>query len=86
MFSGLSLGILLGCARHTEVQGGCKLRGKAAEVRWFGPVMLELWRRHHQKKKQLHIDILQCLQHSVNMEMILEDHPDEVRLPGDLCF
>jgi len=38
------------------------------------------------KKKQVHIDILQCLQHSVNMEMILEDHPDEVRLPGDLCF
>jgi hypothetical protein len=65
-----------------KVTGGCKLRGKAGEVRWFGPVIVELWRRHMHPGKELHCLILRCLECSVRMEMILEEHANEVVLPG----
>lgn len=82
------IGCLCGVGAHLQmdytfkVTGGCKLRGKAAEVRWFGPVLVELWKRHHNPQLELHRLILRCLECSVRMEMILEEHALEVVLPG----
>ena len=64
------------------MKGGCKLRGKAAEIRNFGPVLLELWKRHHNTDIELHTTILECLQGSVRMEQILDEHPRAFVLPG----
>ena len=65
-----------------KVKGGCKLRGKAAEVRWFGPVLFEIWKRRHNAELRVHRLILRCLECSVRMEMILEEHVNDVVLPG----
>ena len=65
-----------------KVKGGCKLRGKAAEVRWFGLVLFEIWKRRHNAELRVHRLILRCLECSVRMEMILEEHVNDVVLPG----
>ena len=60
-----------------------KLRGKAAEVRHFGHVLLRVWRKYYNQNLHLHRTMEICLRTSCEMEAILDDHPHEFALPGD---
>ena len=64
--------------------GSTKLRGKAAEVRYFGHVLLRIWRMHMSQARSVHRKILKMLEASCEMETILENHRDAFALPGDI--
>lgn len=63
-------------------KGYPKLRGKAAEIRHFGPVLLALWAACADPASELHQRIQLMLKLNVRLESILTEHPDEFALPG----
>ena len=63
-------------------KGYPKLRGKAAEIRHFGPALLALWTACADPASDLHQRIKLMLKLNVRLESILTEHPDEFALPG----
>lgn len=58
-----------------------KLRGKAAEIKHFGPVVLALFTKFMNKNLEIHKTIQTLLKLNVKMEQILESHKEAVALP-----
>lgn len=65
-------------------RGGCKLKGTAAELRDFGKALLPVWRHHANNKLELHRKVELVLKLGNHMEWILDEHPTDFALPGDL--
>ena len=57
--------------------GAVKLRGKAAEVKNVGLVVLNLWQQYHNGAVEVHRMVLAMLKMNVKMESILADHKHE---------
>ena len=55
-----------------------KMKGKAAELRDLGKVMVELWRQHANLDLHINMEILAILQGSAHMDQILTDNHDFV--------
>ena len=68
-----------------KVSGGVKLRGKAGEIRAFGPVIHRLWEMYYNSAIGIHRKIELCLRQGSRMEAILNENKDEFALPGE-CF
>lgn len=65
-------------------QSGCpKLRGKAAEIKWFGGALLSSWEKWMNPALSVHRDIQVLLKMNVFMEEILNNHKNEVSLPEE---
>ena len=65
-------------------QSGCpKLRGKAAELRYFGKPLLAAWERYMNRHISIHIDIQLLLKMNVFMEDLLSEHRDDICFPPD---
>ena len=64
-----------------------KLRGKAAEIKDFGPALMALWRQHMRPVK-IHQMIHLMLKLNVQLESILTEHKNEIVLPTEAanCF
>ena len=60
-----------------------KLQGKAAEIKDFGPVMVELWKKYMNPRKTMHAQILIILEGSAHCDKILAEHPSDFALPPD---
>lgn len=60
-----------------------KLRGKAAEVKAFGPVLLEMWGQFSSKRDTQHKQIKLLLKKNVKVDQTLASHPtsEYYRLP-----
>ena len=69
-----------------KVSGSTKLRGKAGEIRSFGPVVHRLWQMYYNPKIRIHAKIELCLRLGCRMEEILDEHPHEFTLPGECWF
>lgn len=63
--------------------GGPKLRGKAIEIRSFGPPLLFLWQKFHNPNVQMHKNILLLLKLSLQVDSILEMHKGDHALPPE---
>ena len=57
--------------------GAVKLRGKAAEVKNVGLVVLNLWQQYHNGAVEVHRMVLAMLKMNAKMESILADHKHE---------
>lgn len=62
-------------------KGFPKLRGTAAEIKHFGPVLLATWENFMNENVDLHRQIRLMLKLNVRMESILNDHAGEIALP-----
>lgn len=58
-----------------------KLKGKAAEVKDMGPVMVLIWKKYHNPNLLIHLKILVVLEGSAHCDEILENHPSHFALP-----
>ena len=58
-----------------------KLRGKASEIRHFGPALLALWSRHQNPHLVLHQRITLMLKQNVHLEEMITFHKDDFALP-----
>ena len=79
--------------RHTENRYGLiklsmfttksqpKLKGKAAEVRDIGPVLLEVWRKYMNPDMAIHKKIEIMLEGSAHLDFLLEEHKDAYAFP-----
>ena len=70
----------------TQAKGSCKLRGKAAEVKHFTKVVLQLWTKHSNPALHIHRLISACLRASVAMEAILTTHKGRYAFEGTSCI
>lgn len=65
-------------------QSGCpKLRGKAAELRYFGKPLLAAWEKWMNCRISVHVDIQLLLKMNVFMENLLSEFRDEICFPPD---
>ena len=62
-------------------KGYPKLRGKAAEIKAFGPALLHLWKKHMNSGLGVHRSIKIMLEMNVEMERIVSDNKELVALP-----
>ena len=62
-------------------KGFPKLRGKAAEIKAFGPALLHLWKTHMNSELGVHRSIKIMLELNVEMERIMSDNKEFVALP-----
>jgi len=63
-----------------------KLRGKAAQIKAFGPALLNLWQKKIASSTDpMHKDITVLLQANVQMEKILDKFADSVALPANVA-
>ena len=62
-------------------KGFPKLRGKAAEIKAFGPALLHLWKTHMNSELGVHRSIKIMLELNVEMERIISDNKEFVALP-----
>jgi hypothetical protein len=60
-----------------------RLKGKAGEIRHFGKALLYAFENLMDHESQLHRQIRLGLQYSTEIEMIVDEHPDDFRLPPD---
>jgi hypothetical protein len=60
-----------------------KLRGKAAEVKDLGPIMVAVWGKFKNPRITLHENIAVVLAGSAHLDKILSEHPGEFVLPED---
>jgi hypothetical protein len=58
-----------------------KLRGKAAEIKSFGRVLVDIFNRHHNPAIEIHREVLLMLRLNVQMEDILSEHRSQITLP-----
>ena len=58
-----------------------KLKGRAAEVRYLNHPLLLVWRLHMDRANVQHVQIEVALQASCDMEDILNEYSDDIRLP-----
>ncbi|CAK9031747.1 unnamed protein product [Durusdinium trenchii] len=58
-----------------------KLRGKASEIRHFGPALLALWSRHQNPHLVLHQRITLMLKQNVHLGEMITFHKDDFALP-----
>jgi len=65
-----------------SAKGGCKLKGRAAELRNFGHALHPVWKMYWNPEKNLHKKIELCLRLSCHMEKILDTYPQDFVLPG----
>jgi len=59
-----------------------KLRGKASEVRHFGPALLALWNMHMNQNLALHKRISLMLKHNVHLEEMITLHNEDFSFPA----
>lgn len=62
-----------------------RLKGKAAEVRHLGRVLLEVFRAHCDTSQRAHRQCLLALQFSVRMESILDEHARDFVWPPEVA-
>ena len=60
-----------------------KMQGTAAEIKDFGPILVELWRHHMNPNLTMHCKILTVLEGSAHCDKILAEHPDDFALPEE---
>ncbi len=58
-----------------------KMKGKAAEIKDLGPVVVRLWLKYYNKRVEVHRQILAVLEASAHLDEILTDHPTDFVLP-----
>lgn len=58
-----------------------KLRGKASEVRHFGPALLSLWQRHMNSAITIHRQIELILKANIALEQYISDYKGEFAFP-----
>ena len=63
-------------------KGCAKLRGTAAVIKAFGPVLYAVWCKYWNKELILHQRIELCLRTGCHLENLLEKHKSEYVLPG----
>jgi len=63
--------------------GRPKLRGKAAELRYFGKPLLAAWEKWMNCRISVHVDIQLLLKMNVFMENLLSEFRDEICFPPD---
>jgi hypothetical protein len=66
-------------------QGGPKLRGKAIEIRSFGPVILSLWEKHYNSSVTMQNNILVLLKLNQKVDAMLEEHKGEFSFPDHVA-
>ena len=65
--------------------GVIKMRGKAAEVKGFGPALLHLWESHMNNSLEIHKKIKLMLKLNCKIEEILDTFSDEIKLPTEFA-
>ena len=58
-----------------------KMKGKAAEIKDLGPVLVKLWQRYFNSRLEVHRQILAVLEASAHLDNILREHPSDFVLP-----
>ena len=66
-------------------KGGPKLRGKAIEIRSFGPVILSLWEQFCNQELLMHRNILVLLKLNQQVDAMLEEHKAELAFPPEVA-
>lgn len=61
---------------------GPKLRGKACEIKSFGPVLLALWQRYMNHSIKVHQQISMMLKLNCRMESLISEHKSSVSFPA----
>ncbi|CAE7776529.1 unnamed protein product, partial [Symbiodinium necroappetens] len=64
----------------TRRSGGPKLRGKAAEIRYFGEVLLALWTTYCNDELLVHKQVTLLLKRNVFMERMITEHQSDLFL------
>ena len=65
--------------------GGPKLRGKAIEIRSFGPAILSLWQQFHNPGLQIHKYILLLLKLNQQIDFVLEEYKGFFSFPANIA-
>ena len=58
-----------------------KMKGKAAEIKDLGPVLVKVWKKYYNPGLTIHNKILTILEGSAHLDKILTDHPSDFVLP-----
>ena len=66
-------------------KGGPKLRGKAIEIRSFGPAILSLWQQFHNPGLQIHKYILLLLKLNQQVDFVLEEYKGFFSFPANIA-
>ena len=67
-----------------DTPGFSTLKGKAGEIKGIAAPLLSIWTDGMTEGIPLHNNVRDLLQASVDMDQILDDHPHDHRLPGDV--
>ena len=59
-----------------------KLRGKACEIKYFGDVLLALWKKYMNGAIKVHQQVLLMLRLNCKLESLISEHKHEVTFPG----
>ena len=62
-----------------------ELKGKAAQIRALGPIMVEVWRKRMDPGNPQHRDVLSGLESSAEIDRILRVHRKSPRFPDDVA-
>ena len=62
--------------------GGCKLKGRAAEIKELGGVLQDVWKMFWNESLEVHQKIGRCLRLGCHLETILKDNRDWFAFPG----
>jgi hypothetical protein len=62
-----------------------KMKGKAAEIKDLGQVLVPIWKKYFNPKKEMDKKILTVLEGSAHLDAILTDHPSEWVLPPHIA-
>ena len=59
------------------------LKGRAAEARYLGPAIAEVWKIYFDNSNMQHVQIATCLDQNLIIEDILQEHPRSYVLPPE---
>jgi hypothetical protein len=80
-FANLKLSMFVNVAEPHAHQP--KLKGRAAEIRHFGPCLLQVFEQQMDADNPTHRTVRLGLKHSIRMEDIMNDHPGVLKLPDE---
>ena len=60
-----------------------KLRGKAAEIKYLGGALMYVWQKYHNDQLRVHREILLYLKLNNQVEELLIEHKEAVKIPDD---